>query len=148
MDTKVAERFRELGIRVTAQRVAVAEVLANSDDHPTAQMVYERVRERFPQITLGTVYNTLAMLEEKGFVQALTFAGGTRYDTNVKPHANLVCIECGRMVDVDDTEGLVDRLRQNVMAEFGYSLLSQRVDFYGTCPDCRGGRSEPATAAS
>lgn len=133
----LAQSFRELGIRVTAQRLAVAAALADSTDHPTAQVVYERVRGSFPQITLGTIYNTLAMLEEKGFVQGLTFANGTRYDTNITPHANLVCIECGRMVDVNDDDELVTQFRQKVTDASGFDLVSQRVDFYGTCPDCR-----------
>jgi Fur family peroxide stress response transcriptional regulator len=141
--SKLAESFRELGIRVTAQRLAVAEALEASSDHPTAQVVYERVRLRFPQITLGTIYNTLAMLEERGFVHALTFARGTRYDTNVTPHVNLVCVECGCIVDADDEEDALARFREKITAACGFTPVRQRVDFYGTCPDCQRAASRP-----
>jgi Fur family peroxide stress response transcriptional regulator len=144
----LVQSFRELGIRVTAQRIAVAEALADSTDHPTAQLLYDRVHARFPQITLGTIYNALALLEEKGFVQALTFENATRYDTNITPHANLVCVDCGRIVDVNDEDGMVKRLGENVTAASGFDLISQRVDFYGTCPDCRRSPGNPCGRAS
>lgn len=134
--SRLAESFRELGIRVTAQRLAVAETLEASNDHPTAQVVFERVRERYPHITLGTVYNTLAMLEEKGFVQALTFVDGKRYDTNVTPHVNLVCVECGRIADADDEEDALACFREQISATCGFTPVRQRIDFYGTCRDC------------
>jgi Fe2+ or Zn2+ uptake regulation protein len=51
------------------------------------------------------------MLTEKGFVQALVFANGMRYDTNLLSRANLVCVDCGRIVDADDDEGVVTRPR-------------------------------------
>jgi Fe2+ or Zn2+ uptake regulation protein len=94
------------------------------------------VREHFPQITLGTIYNTVNMLTEKCFVQALVFANGTRYDTNLLSHANLVCVDCGRIVDADDDHGMVTRLRDQVKTSNGFEVISQRVDFYGMCQDC------------
>ncbi|HWO93245.1 MAG TPA: Fur family transcriptional regulator [Dehalococcoidia bacterium] len=131
------ETFKHLGIRVTAQRLAVARVLADSKDHPTAQDVFERVRQHLPHISLATVYNTVAVLENKGLVQALVFADGKRYDTNIMSHANLVCVECGRIVDVDDEDGVVARLRDKVEAASGFDVIGQRLDFYGACSECR-----------
>jgi Fur family peroxide stress response transcriptional regulator len=133
---ELIDTFRHFGIRLTAQRLAVAEVLINSTDHPTALQVYDRVRERLPHITLGTIYNTMSTLAEKGFIQPLLFANGTRYDTNLHSHANLVCVSCGRIVDADDKDGTVTRLREQMTTASGFQLLSQRLDFYGTCPDC------------
>jgi Fur family transcriptional regulator, peroxide stress response regulator len=129
------ETFKRLGIRVTAQRLAVAKVLATAKDHPTALEVFDRVRGVFPHITLATIYNTVAILEEKGFVQALVFPNGTRYDTNLMSHANLVCLECGRIVDADDEEGVITRLRDKVRTR-GFEVIGQRVDFYGMCSEC------------
>lgn len=150
----LAGKFRQLGIRVTAQRLAVAEALVAARDHPTAQQIYERVREHFPHITLATIYNTVSVLEEKGFVQPLMFANGTRYETNLMSHANLVCVECGRIVDAADEEGAVTRLREKVTRNCGFEVIGQRVDFYGTCADCldkqaaaRPPTAEPARAA-
>ena len=134
--TDLVNTFKQLGILITAHRLAVAEVVANSKDHPTAQQVFDRVREHFPHITLGTIYNTMNVLTEKGFIQPLIFADGTRYDTNLLSHANLVCLQCGRIVDADDTDGTVTRLREQITASSGFRVVGQRVDFYGTCPKC------------
>lgn len=133
----LVSRLKGWGVRVTAQRLAVAEVLANSTDHPTAQEVYERVASDFPHITLATVYNTMSILTEKGFVQPLLFPSGTRYDANPSPHANLICIQCGGIEDADmDEESVVFRLREGVTAARGFLVMGQRLDFYGVCSDC------------
>jgi len=128
--------MRRIGIRVTAQRIAVAEVLTHSDDHPTALEVYERVQERFPHITMGTVYNTVSTLAMNGLIQTLPFAEGARYEANAEPHANLVCTRCGTIIDARDEEGMVDRLRDKVAKDSSFRVISQRVDFYGVCQKC------------
>ncbi len=133
---KLGERLRGLGVRLTAQRLAIAEVLANSEDHPTAQEVYQRAKARLPHITMGTVYNTINTLAKSGLIQPLPFPDGSRYDTNQSAHVNLVCIECGSIVDVPDEGGVVKRLRKRVVSKSGFRVISQRVDFYGLCPRC------------
>lgn len=137
----LVETLRRHGLRVTAQRLAVAGVLAASTDHPTALEVYERVREKFPHITLATIYNTVAMLQQRGLVQPLMFADGTRYEMNLTPHANLVCVTCGRIIDADDDDGAVRALRDKVQAALGFEVIGQRVDFYGNCSDCAASRT-------
>lgn len=137
-DSLVAE-LKSLGIRITAQRLAVAEVLFSSHDHPTAHEVYQRVRERFPHIAMGTVYNTINTLVEHGMISRLPFADSTRYDANASSHANLVCIRCGSITDATD-DGTVSRLQEHVAKPSGFTVISQRVDLYGLCPRC--GRSQ------
>ena len=58
---ELATRLKQLGIRVTPQRLGIAEVVFNSGDHPSVKDVYERVRVFFPYMTLATVYSTLAV---------------------------------------------------------------------------------------
>lgn len=135
--------MRRWGIRVTAQRLAVAEVLASSRDHPTAQEVCERVRECCPHITIATVYNTINTLAKSGFVHLLSFPDRTRYDANPSPHANLVCVRCGSIVDAHDGDGTISRMRKRVANQRGFRVISQRVDFYGLCPRCATEASEP-----
>ncbi len=129
-------QMKRLGLRITAQRLAVAEVLVTSQDHPTAQEVYERVQARFPHITVGTVYNTINTLAKAGVIQPLAFATGTRYDANASTHANLVCLQCGAIIDAPDEEGLVGRLRDRILERGDFRVSSQRVDFYGLCGQC------------
>lgn len=121
---------------MTRQRLAVAEVLVNSEDHPTAQEVYQRVRTVFPQIALGTIYNTIGVLIKSGFIQSLSFGEATRYDANLAPHANLVCVRCGAITDARDEDGGITNLRENLCSSIRFQAVSQRVDFYGVCARC------------
>lgn len=128
--------INRLDTRVTTQRLAVAQVLANAKDHPTAREVYERAKAHSPHITLATVYNAVKALVRSGVTQPLPSPNGTRYDGQLSPHANLVCIQCGSIVDEFDEEGIVSRLREQAVSRNGFRVISQWVDFYGLCPQC------------
>jgi Fur family peroxide stress response transcriptional regulator len=136
---QILTALRRLGIRVTRQRLAVAEVLVNARDHPTAQEVCERARVTLPQISLGTIYNTIGILTNSGFIQSLSFDEATRYDANLAPHANLVCIRCGAITDAPDEGGGMTDLRERLCSRIGFQAVSQRVDFYGVCARCAAG---------
>ena len=134
--TDVVEQLRSRNVRITAQRLIVAEVLLGSKQHASAQQIYESVKEQFPYISRGTVYNTLSMLERCGFVQALPFAGGARYDVNLTSHVNVVCTKCGAILDAEDYGDSIQRLKAEVSSNTRYQITSQRLDFYGLCPQC------------
>ncbi len=133
---QLAEKLKRWGIRLTPQRLAIAEVVINSSDHPSVQQIYERVSQRFPYITLATVYSTLAVLQKKGLVQELPFQKLSRYDANLTPHANLVCVSCGTVVDTEVGQDMIERLRAELASKAEFDIASQRVDFYGWCPQC------------
>ena len=132
-------RLKPLGIRLTPQRLAIAEVVVNSADHPTVRQVFERVRDFFPYVTLATVYSTLGLLEQVGIVRELPFQKQSRYDANLSPHANLVCLGCGAVVDADVGEDRVAELERAISQRGDFQVSSQRVDLYGFCEGCAQG---------
>jgi Fur family peroxide stress response transcriptional regulator len=133
------ERLRERGYRSTPQRLAILRVLAESEGHPSAEQVYERIRETYPTTSLGTVYKVIGMLKEMGEVLELGFADDSnRYDgSRPYPHPHLICVRCRKIMDPQVS--LVDDLTQEVAELTGYEVISHRLDFYGVCPDCRQG---------
>lgn len=133
---EVVSLLKPLGIRLTPQRLAIAEVVINSADHPTVRDIYERVKAFFPYVTLATVYSTLTTLEESGIVRQLPFQRQSRYDANLSPHANLVCVSCGTVVDADVGQETVAELQAVIAQESDFEVSSQRVDFYGWCSGC------------
>ncbi len=135
--SEVVDLLRPLGIRLTPQRLAIAEVVINSADHPTVRDIFERVRAFFPYVTIATVYSTLSTLERAGIVRELPFQRQSRYDANLDPHANLVCIGCDTVIDADVGRDTVTELEQIVSTDAGFQVSSQRVDFYGWCSGCR-----------
>ena len=129
-------QLKPLGIRLTPQRLAIAEVVVNSADHPTVREIFERVRAFFPYVTLATVYSTLGLLEQAGIVRELPFQKLSRYDANLSPHANLVCLACGSVVDSDVGQESVAELELSISQNADFRISSQRVDFYGYCEGC------------
>ena len=85
---------------MTQQRKVILEELKKTNSHPGADEIYERVRKRLPQISLGTVYRNLEILSELGEIQNLELGGGLkRFDSNPKKHYHIRCIRCGRVDD-------------------------------------------------
>lgn len=138
MDTTTAltNALRQSGLRLTAQRIAICQVLAASKKHPTALAIYEVVRPRFTTLSLATVYNTIQALVKIGAVNELGGAGdGTaHYDADLSPHINLACISCHQVVDLPST--FIESVEREVEAKSGYRLLGARVMYYGLCPTC------------
>ena len=134
--SEVVSLLKPLGIRLTPQRLAIAEVVINSADHPTVREIFDRVQDFFPYVTIATVYSTLATLEQCGIVRELPFQRHSRYDANLAPHANLVCIVCDSIIDADVGQDAVAELEQLVSTEADFQVASQRVDFYGWCSGC------------
>jgi Fur family transcriptional regulator, iron response regulator len=101
MHSSLVFRLRDHGVQPTAQRVAVAEYALQTDEHPSAEQVYARVRERFPMLSRATVYNTLNLLVEKGLLKQLTLAEGrVVFDPNMERHHHFIDEATGTIHDV------------------------------------------------
>ena len=129
--------LQQAGMRITPQRTAICELLATSEAHPTAAMIYEDLKPRFPSMSLATVYNTLEVLVEIGAINVLGQAGDdtVHYDADTEPHVNLACLSCNKIVDIPSEH--VGHLDAEITAASGYKLLGARVLYYGLCPDCQ-----------
>jgi len=131
------DRLKGRGYRLTPQRKAVLKVLASSHDHPRIDTIYEQVKRDFPMTSLATIYKTVTMLKEIGEVNELYFGDDcSRYDAlDTRAHPHLVCIRCKKVLDVDlPTQ---TKLEDGIGKAYGYKVLSQRMDFFGLCPDCQ-----------
>lgn len=101
MTTPLAQALRAHGIQPSAQRLAVAEYVLRTQDHPSADEVLARVRGRVPMISRATVYNTLNLFVEKGLLRQFVLAEGRLvFDPHVEPHHHFVDDESGTIVDV------------------------------------------------
>lgn len=139
-DTRLDDLTRKLrqgGHRLTPQRMAVLRVLAASEGHPSAEQIYNRVKPDFPMTSLGTIYKTIAVLQEMGEILELGFGeGSNRYDgAKPYPHPHLICIKCNKIIDGDlslDQESL-----RSLEQASGYKILHPQISLYGLCPDCK-----------
>jgi Fur family transcriptional regulator, iron response regulator len=101
MPTPLAQSLRDHGIQPSAQRLAVAEYVLRTQDHPSADEVLARVRGRVPMISRATVYNTLNLFVERGLLRQFVLAEGRLvFDPHVEPHHHFVDDDSGAILDV------------------------------------------------
>ncbi|MCK6446741.1 MAG: transcriptional repressor [Planctomycetes bacterium] len=101
MKHDIAHLLRSHGIQPSAQRVAIASYVLETDEHPSADQVFARVTPSFPMVSRATVYNTLNTLVEKGLLRQHVLAEGrVVFDPFVEPHHHLIDEDTGRIHDV------------------------------------------------
>jgi Fe2+ or Zn2+ uptake regulation protein len=101
MKRDVVEILRSHGIQPSAQRIVVARYVLFTDEHPSADKVWARVRAGFPMISRATVYNTLNLLVEKGLLRELHLSPDSIvFDPHVEAHHHFIDDASGRIYDV------------------------------------------------
>ena len=118
--------------RKSKQRDAIINELCSRYDHPTAMELYLSVREKIPNLSLGTLYRNLTQLEEHGQVIRIPDGTTDRFDGNVHPHGHFKCLSCGNVYDLmsfkNDSLTFSDEIIGNVV---NYSLMA-----FGSCKHC------------
>ena len=128
------ENYRDIGFKLTPQRLIILDYLQGNKSHPSAEDIHRAVHDKFPTMSLATVYSTLAALKEKGYIVELTLdPDKKRYDPETAPHNHLICIACKRIVDVCGECQL--HLPEDERQDF--VVLESHVEFYGLCPGCK-----------
>lgn len=132
------QRCRAAGLALTVQRRVILEAVANREDHPTAEQIYDVVRARIPEISRATVYRALDSIVQLGLVQRTHHHGpAARFDPKVGHHHHLVCVRCNRLVDYEDPQ--LDRLPLPDEAVTGFRTTGYSVHFAGLCAACSTG---------
>jgi Fur family peroxide stress response transcriptional regulator len=128
------DKYRDLGIKLTPQRIAILDYLEGNRSHPSAEDVYRAVMQTFPTMSFATVYNTLQTLKRCGMVAELTGdPEKKRFDPNPRPHHHLICTNCRKIVDVHVTY----RLPVADHDRAGFDITGNHIEFLGTCPACK-----------
>ena len=116
------------------QREFIQKNLIHRYDHPTADMVYQSIRQELPNISLGTVYRNLRLLVEQGDALSLRLGDGREhFDGHVHPHYHFICNECGSVLDMNVSDDLVNLSK---IKDFSGKILGHNTYFYGICDHC------------
>jgi len=109
----------------------IARVLAAAKDHPDVEEVYRRANAIDRRISLSTVYRTLKLFSERGFLERHDFgAGRGRYETAARAHHDhLIDVETGKVLEFRDEE--IERLQKAIAERLGYNLVDHRLELYG-----------------
>ena len=118
------------------QRDRILELLQETDVHPTADWLYQKLKEEFPSLSMGTVYRNLAILQDQKLVQKLPF-GSThdRYEATKMPHYHLVCEKCGCVQDFEMP--MYSEINEQAQQMSSFNISSHRIEFFGLCEKCQ-----------
>ena len=121
-------------IKRSLQRELIKQNLLSRYDHPTADMVYQSIREELPNISLGTVYRNLRFLVEQGDALSLKLGDGREhFDGHVEPHYHFICTKCGEVEDI-----FMDKLNicEEAAKHCSGNIKGHSTYFYGLCRNC------------
>ena len=125
--------------KYSKKRQAILEALRNTKEHPSAEMLYAKLKPEYPDLSLGTVYRNLAMFVRDGdAVSVGTVAGQERYDADTRPHAHFICSSCGSVLDV--CSPCLSALDKAVEQETGGEVIGHSLSFSGLCSGCLSGQ--------
>lgn len=137
------KRFNDKRFTLTPQRMAILSYLDGNTRHPSAEEIYKAVAEKFPTMSVATVYNTLETLRRRGNVTEITLdPHKKRFDPNPEPHHHLMCVRCRHIVDVHTAFDL--DLTNDELKDF--QIIGNHITFYGVCPKCvkKGSKNSPS----
>jgi Fur family peroxide stress response transcriptional regulator len=142
---RLREALKQAGVKLTHQRLEVYKELAQSVDHPDAETLFRRLRERLPTISLDTVYRTLWLLLDLGLINTLGQSRiGTKFDANLDSHHHFICSVCGMARDLYSEE--FDGLQAPLSVKSYGKAQTTHVEVRGVCFQCAGkdspGRTE------
>jgi Fe2+ or Zn2+ uptake regulation protein len=134
---RLQDTLRAAGRRLTAQRRLILQVLEESDEHLDADALYERVRARDPDVSLATVYRTLAVLKEIGLVEEHRLGEGHGHYEAVhdEPHYHFTCLRCGKVIEFDTP--LMAQIEQELVEQEGVRIASIHLHVSGSCAQCK-----------
>lgn len=129
---KLIPLFKEKNIRITPQRLQVYSILNQNHQHLTVEQIYGKVKEKFPAVSLATVYSILDMFKESDLVREVRIEFDKSYfEIKTNSHHHFFCRECGRTYDIDlNCEHLEKQMIE------GHHINDFQGCFYGTCNTC------------
>jgi Fur family peroxide stress response transcriptional regulator len=133
----VRQVFRATGRRLTRQRRLILDVLEESDEHLDAEALYDQARVQDSDISLATVYRTLAVLKELGFVEEHQLGEEHSHYEAVRddPHYHFTCLGCGRVIEFDAP--LVAQVEQELGERHDVRVVSAHLHMSGYCSQCQ-----------
>lgn len=129
------EACRAAGLKLTHQRLEIFRELAMATDHPSAEALYKRLKERIPTISLDTIYRTLSTFEHYGLISRVqTMESQARFEAEMIQHHHFICDKCKKIIDFQwkafDESATPDEIRR-----LG-QIKNRNVVLRGICNEC------------
>jgi Fur family peroxide stress response transcriptional regulator len=137
MEKNIINFLRENKIKITPQRRLILELVLKDRTHPCAEEVYLKVREKMPDISIATVYQTLELLEKKGILLKIDFPDGkSHYDPYTIPHLHFYCTNCKNIIDFEfEDREIFEKFINKIDRDF--EIKNYAIILYGICKNCK-----------
>ncbi|MDR1928044.1 MAG: transcriptional repressor [Oscillospiraceae bacterium] len=123
--------------KFSRQREEILRELRARKDHPTAETLYLSLKDRFPALSLATVYRNLSQLCEAGLAQKISGKGADHFDGVTAAHTHLTCSACGSVFDLEfPAPPCLGQLDDLAARNFAGTVHGHRLQFFGLCPAC------------
>tara|TARA_Y100000590_G_scaffold414067_2_gene510563 strand:- start:935 stop:1378 length:444 start_codon:yes stop_codon:yes gene_type:complete len=129
--------LRHSGLRMTTQRRLIASIIDQSESHPDAEEIHLLAQRKDPNISLSTVYRTLAVLREWGLVRGHRFTEEhSHFEAGTGSiHHHLICTKCGLVEEFEN--GLESDSVRRISRKTKFRILSQKIELTGLCESCK-----------
>lgn len=133
---KYIHQLKKFNIRMTNQRYAILEYLLLKGNHPTANEIYEYLKNDFPNMSVATIYNNINFFKKAGIVTELPFAdGSSRFDLTKTHHYHVICANCGKVEDFDYPN--FEEAERIAEKQTHFKVINHSFKVTGICLECQ-----------
>ncbi len=144
LSTELKRVLKENSLKYTRQREAVLKTLYTHNGHHTPEELLQLIRNDFVDINIGiaTLYRTLALFEESGLAESISFGkDGKKYEIGHQHHHDhLVCLECGKIIEFHDD--IIESRQLEVAKKFNFKMSDHTMKIVGICSKCQNIKEE------
>lgn len=133
---KYIKKLKKKDVRMTSQRLAVLNYLADEGNHPTAYEIYDALHPDHPNMSMATIYNNLNFFKETGILIELPFSDGSnRYDLTDSKHYHAFCDSCGKVIDFHFPE--LEEIDSKIEQLIDFKVSDHNFKVRGYCQACQ-----------
>ncbi len=128
--------LKNIGLKVTPQRLAILQLLNGNKSHPSAENIYVEVLKEYPSISFATVYNTVTKLAGAGEIQELDIdPEKKRFDPCTEPHSHFYCKACGNVFDIS-CDSPFQTFPRDIKTIDEHQVDVVQINYKGLCKNC------------
>lgn len=132
---KITQKLRKAKLKITPQRLAILKELINNYKHPTADTIYQTIKQQLPNISFDTVNRTLITFAQNNVIKIAEGRGrAKRYDPITQPHHHFYCVKCDKIFDFASEKYDKIKIPKDITRK--YQVFSQKIVLDGICKDC------------
>lgn len=129
---ELKELLIKKGISPSIQRLKTLEYLYENRNHPSVDMIYDKLKNEIPTLSKTTIYNVLKRFKKEGLVKEITIEGSeVRFDMFIEPHAHFKCERCGKIFDIP-----YENVAFDLKEIEGNQINNTEIFFFGICKNC------------